>query len=433
MYIKKVEITNIRSIDQFEMTFDTPAGWHVLIGDNGAGKSTILRSIALALIGGQQAAGLREDWKVWLKKGEIDGRINLDLVREPNFDLTTYAGVVQGQRSLPGPIDFENFVNLEYKDDIKTVKLQTHIESFSLGYRFNWDNYYGFFSASFGPYRRFTGGSGDWNDIFENPQLNRLGAHLTLFNESIALTETTKWLMKLQFQKLEQKNNHLDSIKDLINSPDFLPNETKLYEINSDGVTFIDRNGSVISVNELSDGFRSILSLTFELLRLIVFSSMLENEVFLKTNSGQIFVNVPGVVLIDEIDAHLHPTWQARIGQWFTKYFPKIQFIVTTHSPLVCRACEDGTIWRLASPNKSSISRQVTGTEKDRLIFGNILDAYGTEIFGKSAVRSVESGEKLERLGKLNMLFALDKISAEEEKERLELQKILSTDDPTGF
>lgn len=45
MYIQKVTIENIRSIDHFEMTFPNPAGWHVLIGDNGAGKSTILKAI----------------------------------------------------------------------------------------------------------------------------------------------------------------------------------------------------------------------------------------------------------------------------------------------------------------------------------------------------------------------------------------------------
>ena len=51
MYIQKAEIKNIRSITDFEIEFKNPAGWHVLIGDNGAGKSTIIRSIALALVG----------------------------------------------------------------------------------------------------------------------------------------------------------------------------------------------------------------------------------------------------------------------------------------------------------------------------------------------------------------------------------------------
>ena len=51
MYIKSLEIKNIRAINQFKMAFDNPAGWHVLIGDNGAGKSSIIRSLALMLVG----------------------------------------------------------------------------------------------------------------------------------------------------------------------------------------------------------------------------------------------------------------------------------------------------------------------------------------------------------------------------------------------
>jgi hypothetical protein len=73
---------------------------------------------------------------------------------------------------------------------------------------------------------------------------------------------------------------------------------------------------------------------------------------------------------------------------------------------------------------------EITGLDKDKLIFGNVLDAYGTELFGKTPVRSEKSNEMLERLGKLSMLAALGKTNQEEETERLELQKILGTDDP---
>ena len=55
MYLNKIHIQNIRSISNFEMTFDNPAGWHVIIGDNGAGKSTIVRSISLGIIGPNDA------------------------------------------------------------------------------------------------------------------------------------------------------------------------------------------------------------------------------------------------------------------------------------------------------------------------------------------------------------------------------------------
>jgi DNA repair exonuclease SbcCD ATPase subunit len=47
MYINHLKVKNIRSITEFDMRFDNPAGWHVLIGDNGAGKTTVIRAIAL--------------------------------------------------------------------------------------------------------------------------------------------------------------------------------------------------------------------------------------------------------------------------------------------------------------------------------------------------------------------------------------------------
>ena len=94
-------------------------------------------------------------------------------------------------------------------------------------------------------------------------------------------------------------------------------------------------------------------------------------------------IDLPGVVLVDEIDAHLHPTWQLRIGENLLRYFPKVQFIVTTHSPLICHAAEKGSVWRLPVPgDDSSFTGRVRGKELKRLIYGDILEAYDTELFG---------------------------------------------------
>jgi DNA repair exonuclease SbcCD ATPase subunit len=83
MYIQKAELGNIRSIRHFEMEFERPQGWHVLIGDNGADKSSIIRSIVLALVGPEQALGLRADWNDWLNNQSDEGRILLCLENHP--------------------------------------------------------------------------------------------------------------------------------------------------------------------------------------------------------------------------------------------------------------------------------------------------------------------------------------------------------------
>lgn len=417
MYLKKVHIQNIKSIKDFEMEFEEPAGWHVLIGDNGAGKSTIVKSIALGLIGKEQSMGLRTDWKDWLNRTASKGEIFLE--------------VQNSEDDSPGfkhNADTQPCNKLEFHRDSTAVILLE--ESILLGQRYLEDK--GWFSAAFGPFRRFEGGNPEWKKVFE--ALPRLGAHLSIFGEDVALTESLEWLVKLNYQALEKHTDsfQLDCIKALVNSADFLPNGMRLERISSEGVQFANQEGELLSVGLLSDGFRSILSMTFELIRQMV-RSYSPHQVFKNIQSGEMIIDLPGVVLIDEIDVHLHPNWQTRIGQWFTKYFPKIQFIVTTHSPLICRASEKGSIWRLVAPGSEEKSGQVSKEDADRLIFGNILDAYGTEVFGKSAVRSTKSDEKLERLGRLNMLAALGKISEEEKVERQSLQQILSTDDPTGL
>ncbi len=417
MYIKKVHINNIRSIKDFEMEFDQPAGWHVIIGENGSGKSTIVKAIALQLLG-NDVKGLRINLFEWLNNQSSTGMISNTIILENDDEYYD-------------KIDKQEFT---YKTKFLNSSIETDfVEKIETGFKkqlFKQQDKKGWFSAAYGPFRRFTGGIST-TEFKSHPKLT---AHLSIFGEDVALTEALDWLVQLNYKQLEKKEEGktLDYIKTLINSEDFLPHHAKLENVNSDGVFFKDGNGQLISVNELSDGYRSILSLTFELIRQMVRVYGIK-EVFRNIENSEHNIPVSGVVLIDEIDAHLHPTWQTSIGQWFTKYFPRIQFIVTTHSPLICRAAENGSIWQLAAPGSNLQPGQITGLEKDKLVFGNILEAYGTEAFGASPVRSAKSHEKLERLGELNMLSALGKIDAKQEQERLSLQKTLSTDDPTGF
>lgn len=138
-------------------------------------------------------------------------------------------------------------------------------------------------------------------------------------------------------------------------------------------------------------------------------------------------VIAPGVVLIDEVDAHLHPTWQRKIGQWFRKYFPNMQFIVTTHSPLICQAAEHGTVFRLPRPGTDETGRMIVGDELNRLVYGNVLDAYGTELFGENVTRSEASEKKLQQLAELNSKELREGLTPKERKKQNELRRMLPT------
>lgn len=221
----------------------------------------------------------------------------------------------------------------------------------------------------------------------------------------------------------------LNGITTVLNQGGLLPHQAKIEDVNSDGIFFVDGNGHEVELLDLSDGFRSILSLTMELLRQLI--DVYGHEAVFESKD---YINLPGVVLIDEIDAHLHPTWQTRIGQWFTKYFPRLQFIVTTHSPLICRACgEHGKIFRLAAPGSEQESGEITGVERDKLVYGNILDAMGTNEFGDSIAQSAEGVKMLERLARLSNKQIATPLGEQEKAEYERLKQIFTTDDTFAF
>jgi hypothetical protein len=124
---------------------------------------------------------------------------------------------------------------------------------------------------------------------------------------------------------------------------------------------------------------------------------------------------------------HLHPTWQRRVGFWFRKHFPNIQFLVTTHSPLICPAASVGSIYLLPRPGESDGGGMLRGMRRRRLIDGNVLDAYGTEVFGKGVTRSEGSKAKLRWLAELNALEQSRELDAAEKREQEVLRGTMPT------
>ncbi|HXQ70264.1 MAG TPA: AAA family ATPase [Pyrinomonadaceae bacterium] len=413
MYLRRIRLKNVRAISQLDWVVPSgkEAGWHVIIGDNGAGKSTVLRSVALALVGPKEAFALRQNWDDWLTRGTPAGYIRLSIRWNSKLDKFSGSGKTPFGRLLPLQI---NFTRLQGDVELKNA---------TDGKRHVWGNKPGWFSASYGPFRRFAGGDTDADRIFlSNP---KLASHLSVFGENVALTECLTWLKELKFRKLEndREGKLLDSVQAFINQEGFLPYRAQLKEVTSKGVEFVDANNCQLLVEDLSDGYRSVLSMTFELIRQLS-RAYSPSAIF---NNDKTKVIVPGVVLIDEVDAHLHPTWQRKIGLWLREHFPKMQFIVTTHSPLVCQAANVGTVWRLPRPGTKESGKMLEGLELERLLYGNVLDAYSTEAFGENVTRSEESKKKLQRLAELNLKELERKLTNNELEEQKQLRAILPT------
>ena len=416
MYIYSASINCIRSIRALE--WERPKhskfeGWHVILGDNGAGKSSFLRAISLVLTGPKEAPGLRQDWDAWMRREAGHSSITLFLDHRQGTDDWAGTGRQTSNFYLKARLDLD-------RDD----EITTHWSGEPDPKRHVWSGKGGWFSAAFGPFRRFAGGEANLRALFYSHP--RLARHLSVFGEDVALSECLEWLRQLKHEKLEsgESDHLLDRVQHFVNESGLLPHGTRIAEVTAKGVRFTDGNDCNVPVEELSDGFRSILSLTFELIRQMV-DVYGSNDIFNPTDPTSI--STRGVVLIDEIDAHLHPTWQRRIGPWFCQHFPKVQFFVTTHSPLICQAAEHGTVYRLPTPGSDEKGGMVTGDELNRLIHGNIADAYATGVFGTDVARSESTQQSLMRLAELNQLELDGKLKSVQRAEQTKLRAMLPT------
>jgi predicted ATP-binding protein involved in virulence len=123
----------------------------------------------------------------------------------------------------------------------------------------------------------------------------------------------------------------------------------------------VNKEGTALDLSQLSDGERSFLAVVCDLSRrLIVANPLLPNPL-----AGA------GVVLIDELELHLHPKWQREVKQKLRRTFPNIQFIATTHSPFVIQSLQQGELINLdpeefgeyADKSIEDIAENVMGVE----------------------------------------------------------------------
>jgi hypothetical protein len=197
MYVRRLNINNIRSIENFDIRFSAQedlAGWHVILGANGAGKSSVIRSLALALAGPKEAVALRQNWNNWVRHDSTSASIKL-LVQCHDVDVFTGTG------RRADSVDIELTLR-SVETDIAGIRTEVVATAGrQKADRAVWGTNSGWFSASFGPFRRFTGGDQSFDRLFySNP---RLAPHLSAFGEDVALTEGLRWLRDLRVQQLE--------------------------------------------------------------------------------------------------------------------------------------------------------------------------------------------------------------------------------------
>lgn len=182
------------------------------------------------------------------------------------------------------------------------------------------------------------------------------GSRLNGFFNSLDSTTNIKFFLDLYYTEtlsaIQQGRNSVelkvinDAVKTCLNC------ENLYYDIKKQELIYKDKSShELMPFHLLSDGVRSMLAMVME----IAFRCYLLNP-HLKGNAAK---ETDGIVLIDEIDLHLHPSWQMHVLNDLRNAFPKIQFIVTTHAPIVIGSIKEGRIFCIINHEVSDFGLQI--------------------------------------------------------------------------
>lgn len=428
MYISKITLKDIRGFTDLDFDLKRPdgsyAGWTVFTGDNGSGKSTLLKAIAIALTGKETARSLQPSFHRWIREGQHEASIELGVVRDVNDDSFTEGGRVTDKEFLARMV-----LKNGQKEPTVEAANPTSRKNYSTPQRSIWSpDSKGWFSCGYGPFRRVFGASPEATRQMVAPTTER---YVTMFQEAASLAEVDQWLRTLSHKSLEAKSGaqeQLDVVLEVLRD-ELMPNQITVDRIDSDGLWLKDRNGLQLSWNEMSDGYRAALALLTDVLRHLIAVHGLTNLTE-RDAQGKLFFKRSGVVLIDEIDAHLHPEWQREIGFWLTRHFPRIQFIVTTHSPLICQAASPNGLFVLPEPGSSDKPHPLSQEEYNKVIASRPDTILLTSAFGLQNTRSpvaVEARAQYARLKAKERSGAT--LSNDEQQKAKQLQLFVRNDE----
>jgi hypothetical protein len=255
MYIKSVKLQHLRGFKDLSFDFERPdrkyAGWTVFVGGNASGKSTLLRGLALALVGpeaGRELLGPPASWSGWIHGDLRRADIEVLLAWEAGTD-----GFRKGGKNPGAFFDAGDRFSLESRetshssrDDVslfrpieKRSPKDTRILTASRG---PWEGTArGWFSAGYGPMRRLTGSSPE--SMRFSVGRGSVSRFVTLFREDAALSESEAWLKTNYSRWLESKTPELEtllnSVRELLGD-ELLPHGMSISKLTVDHVYLFD-------------------------------------------------------------------------------------------------------------------------------------------------------------------------------------------------
>lgn len=179
-----------------------------------------------------------------------------------------------------------------------------------------------------------------------------------------------------------------------------------VYSLSMGDVTVEHPEFGVLAVSQMSDGIRNSFALAADIAwRCVQLNAHLEDRAALETE---------GIVLIDEVDMHLHPEWQQLVLGTLREAFPSIQFIVTTHSPQVLTtlrkanirilACDEENNWIASEPDKSPLAHEsgdalafIMGTHPRPEMSDILPDIHAFELLARSGKSNSEEAIQIKQ------------------------------------
>jgi len=351
MFLKRVVLNNIRALESLDLSFDNGRKklrqWTLILGENGSGKSALLRALALVLAGVDRLPTLLGEPADWVRMGSAGGFIKIEILN-PGEDTAEIALSFLPQDSLQSFLS-RNAAALDRLGDARQ----------RLSHRY--------LTVGYGVSRRLSGAKFSTNR-FSSPRAQSV---VTLFDPDATCNPLNSWAMELHDRRGAAGIEFLKTA-----FQDLFPG-VELSELNLQAreLLFNTLDG-VLPLRSLGEGYQNAVAWWGDLLFHI--TEILPN---LKNP-----LSAHGILLIDEIESHLHPLWQRQVRDVLMQRLPNFQIVATTYSPFTAQQCAEGELFYLRRAKEKAPASLVAFEGDPRRL--KIQQLIASPIFGLDTVAS---------------------------------------------